>query len=174
MTIFVDKRHFIWCLCALLIFFSFSVLRLRSAIWRYLLTSGWHPIRMQSQCMTVLACSLVGAGTNKQHVVTKNTAKLDRETEELKHLKIPFDLGKIIQEGRASKGLKQSELAAVSWTTSWSWSEFRASFVSYALFSWKFIVFFLFCLQSITNKQIENLRETTGDCRLRSWSRYPE
>lgn len=55
-----------------------------------------------------------GAATNKQHVVTKNTAKLDRETEELKHDKIPFDLGKIIQEGRAAKGLKQSELAAVS------------------------------------------------------------
>lgn len=54
-----------------------------------------------------------GAGTNKQHVITKNTAKLDRETEELKHDKIPLEVGKIIQEGRKSKGLKQSELAAV-------------------------------------------------------------
>ncbi|XP_055323744.1 endothelial differentiation-related factor 1 homolog [Sitodiplosis mosellana] len=53
-----------------------------------------------------------GAGTNKQHVVTKNTAKLDRETEELKHDKIPLEVGKIIQEGRKQKGLKQSELAA--------------------------------------------------------------
>lgn len=56
----------------------------------------------------------VGAGTNKQHVITKNTAKLDRETEELKHDKIPHEVGKIIQEGRKLKGLKQSELAAVS------------------------------------------------------------
>lgn len=56
----------------------------------------------------------VGAGTNKQHVITKNTAKLDRETEELKHDKIPLEVGKIIQEGRKSKGMKQSELAAVS------------------------------------------------------------
>lgn len=55
-----------------------------------------------------------GAGTNKQHVVTKNTAKLDRETEELKHDKIPLEVGKLIQEGRKSKGLKQSDLAAVS------------------------------------------------------------
>lgn len=55
-----------------------------------------------------------GAGTNKQHVVTKNTAKLDRETEELKHDKIPLEVGKLIQEGRKNKGLKQSDLAAVS------------------------------------------------------------
>lgn len=57
---------------------------------------------------------LDGAGTNKQHVITKNTAKLDRETEELKHDKIPLEVGKIIQDGRKAKGLKQSELAAVS------------------------------------------------------------
>lgn len=55
-----------------------------------------------------------GAGTNKQHVVTKNTAKLDRETEELKHDKVPLELGKIIQDARKAKGLKQSDLAAVS------------------------------------------------------------
>jgi len=52
-----------------------------------------------------------GAGTNKQHVITKNTAKLDRETEELKHDKIPVELGKIIQQGRNSKGLSQKDLA---------------------------------------------------------------
>lgn len=56
----------------------------------------------------------VGAGTNKQHVVTKNTAKLDRETEELKHDKVPLDVGKIIQQGRNAKGLSQKDLATVS------------------------------------------------------------
>ncbi|XP_003702055.1 multiprotein bridging factor 1 [Megachile rotundata] len=52
-----------------------------------------------------------GGGTNRQHVATKNTAKLDRETEELKHDKIPLDLGKLIQQGRQSKGLSQKDLA---------------------------------------------------------------
>lgn len=57
---------------------------------------------------------IVGAGTNKQHAATKNTAKLDRENEELKHDKIPMDVGKIIQQGRNSKGLSQKDLATVS------------------------------------------------------------
>ncbi|XP_018789935.1 PREDICTED: endothelial differentiation-related factor 1 homolog isoform X1 [Bactrocera latifrons] len=52
-----------------------------------------------------------GAGTNKQHITTKNTAKLDRETEELKHDKIPLDVGKLIMQGRQSKGLSQKDLA---------------------------------------------------------------
>ncbi|XP_053595841.1 endothelial differentiation-related factor 1 homolog isoform X2 [Microplitis mediator] len=52
-----------------------------------------------------------GGGSNKQHVNTKNTAKLDRETEELKHETVPLDLGKLIQQGRQSKGLSQKDLA---------------------------------------------------------------
>ncbi|XP_030385450.1 endothelial differentiation-related factor 1 homolog [Scaptodrosophila lebanonensis] len=52
-----------------------------------------------------------GAGTNKQHVTTKNTAKLDRETEELRHDKIPLDVGKLIMQGRQGKGLSQKDLA---------------------------------------------------------------
>jgi len=52
-----------------------------------------------------------GAGTNKQHVITKNTAKLDRENEELKHDKVPIEVGKLIQQGRNSKGLSQKDLA---------------------------------------------------------------
>ncbi|XP_050301803.1 endothelial differentiation-related factor 1 homolog [Anthonomus grandis grandis] len=52
-----------------------------------------------------------GAGSNKQHVTTKNTAKLDRETEELKHESISLDVGKLIQQGRQSKGWSQKELA---------------------------------------------------------------
>lgn len=51
------------------------------------------------------------AGQNKQHVVTKNTAKLDRETEELHHDRVPLEVGKVIQQGRQSKGLTQKDLA---------------------------------------------------------------
>lgn len=59
---------------------------------------------------------LDGAGTNRQHVTTKNTAKLDRETEELRHEKIPLEVGKLIMQGRQSKGLSQKELATVKMT----------------------------------------------------------
>ncbi|XP_068831524.1 endothelial differentiation-related factor 1 isoform X2 [Capricornis sumatraensis] len=38
------------------------------------------------------------AGQNKQHSVTKNTAKLDRETEELHHDRVPLEVGKKINE----------------------------------------------------------------------------
>uniref|UniRef100_A0A673IC40 Endothelial differentiation-related factor 1 homolog n=1 Tax=Sinocyclocheilus rhinocerous TaxID=307959 RepID=A0A673IC40_9TELE len=51
------------------------------------------------------------AGQNKQHVVTKNTAKLDRETEELSHQRVPLEVGKVIQLGRQNKGLTQKDLA---------------------------------------------------------------
>jgi len=52
-----------------------------------------------------------GAGSNKQHIATKNTAKLDRETEELRHEPISLDVGKIIQQGRQSKNMSQNDLA---------------------------------------------------------------
>ncbi|XP_065161491.1 endothelial differentiation-related factor 1 homolog [Atheta coriaria] len=52
-----------------------------------------------------------GAASNKQHVTTKNTAKLDRETEELRHEEISFDVGKTIQQGRQAKGMTQKDLA---------------------------------------------------------------
>lgn len=52
-----------------------------------------------------------GAGTNKQHVTTKNTAKLDRETDELRHEKVSLDLGKLIMQGRQAKGMSQKDLA---------------------------------------------------------------
>ena len=58
-------------------------------------------------------CFSGGAATNKQHVTTKNTAKLDRETEELKHEKVSLDLGRVIQQGRQSKGWSQKDLATV-------------------------------------------------------------
>ncbi|XP_042101339.1 endothelial differentiation-related factor 1 isoform X1 [Ovis aries] len=51
------------------------------------------------------------AGQNKQHSVTKNTAKLDRETEELHHDRVPLEVGKAIQQGRQGQGLTQRDLA---------------------------------------------------------------
>ncbi|KAI4880023.1 hypothetical protein NFI96_018971 [Prochilodus magdalenae] len=51
------------------------------------------------------------AGQNKQHLVTKNTAKLDRETEELHHERVTLEVGKVIQKGRQDKGLTQKDLA---------------------------------------------------------------
>lgn len=53
------------------------------------------------------------AGQNKQHLVTKNTAKLDRETEELHHERVPLEVGKVIQKGRQEKGMTQKDLATV-------------------------------------------------------------
>lgn len=53
----------------------------------------------------------VNAGTNKQHAPTRNTAKLDRETEELKHKSIDNSVARIIQQGRQAKGLSQKDLA---------------------------------------------------------------
>merc|ERR1712004_276694 len=37
-----------------------------------------------------------GAGQNKHSVTSMNTAKLDQETEELKHDKVSLDVGKLI------------------------------------------------------------------------------
>ncbi|XP_030639971.1 endothelial differentiation-related factor 1 homolog isoform X1 [Chanos chanos] len=51
------------------------------------------------------------AGQNKQHMVTKNTAKLDRETEELHHQRVSLEVGKVIQKGRQDKGMTQKDLA---------------------------------------------------------------
>uniref|UniRef100_A0A8C2CQB1 Endothelial differentiation related factor 1 n=1 Tax=Cyprinus carpio TaxID=7962 RepID=A0A8C2CQB1_CYPCA len=62
--------------------------------------------------LMLLWCRISGsAGQNKQHLVTKNTAKLDRETEELHHQRVPLEVGKVIQKGRQDKGLTQKDLA---------------------------------------------------------------
>lgn len=53
------------------------------------------------------------AGQNKQHVTTKDTAKLDRETEELHHDTLGLDVGRIIQQARNEKKMTQKELATV-------------------------------------------------------------
>ena len=51
------------------------------------------------------------AGQNKQHSSSKDTAKLDRETEELHHERVSLDVGKIIQKGRMDKKMSQKDLA---------------------------------------------------------------
>lgn len=45
--------------------------------------------------------------------MTKNTAKLDRETEELHHQRVSLEVGKVIQQGRQEKGMTQKDLATV-------------------------------------------------------------
>ncbi|XP_041368052.1 endothelial differentiation-related factor 1-like [Gigantopelta aegis] len=52
-----------------------------------------------------------GGGGNKQHSSNKNTAVLDRETEELHHDSISLDVAKLIQLYRQKKNLTQKELA---------------------------------------------------------------
>jgi len=52
-----------------------------------------------------------GAASNKHPVANVNTAKLDRETEELKHDHVPLEVGKLIMQGRQSKGMSQKDLA---------------------------------------------------------------
>lgn len=53
------------------------------------------------------------AGQNKQHSAHKDTAKLDRETEELRHQHVTLDVGRLIQQSRAAKNMTQKELATV-------------------------------------------------------------
>ncbi|XP_005103567.1 endothelial differentiation-related factor 1 [Aplysia californica] len=50
-------------------------------------------------------------GQNKQLSANKNTAKLDRETEELHHEHVTLDVSKLIQQGRQARGWTQKELA---------------------------------------------------------------
>ena len=52
-----------------------------------------------------------GAATNKQHVPTNDLAKLDGETEALKHETISRELGQLIQKARTDKKMTQKELA---------------------------------------------------------------
>jgi putative transcription factor len=51
------------------------------------------------------------AATNKQKVAAKDTAKLDRETEELKHERVSLDFSKALQQARSTKGMTQKDLA---------------------------------------------------------------
>jgi len=55
--------------------------------------------------------SKYGGGGNRQHGTSLNTARLDAETEELKHDKVSMDVGKLIQKGRQAKEMTQKDLA---------------------------------------------------------------
>ena len=46
----------------------------------------------------------VGAGGNRQHESSKDTAALDRETEELKHATLSLDVGKAIMQVASNHG----------------------------------------------------------------------
>ncbi|CAF0809636.1 unnamed protein product [Didymodactylos carnosus] len=50
-------------------------------------------------------------GSNKQHESAKNTAVLDRETEELHHDRISGDVSRVIQQARVAKEWTQADLA---------------------------------------------------------------
>ena len=65
----------------------------------------------QRQGIAVETSKKFGAATNKKPSTSLNTAKLDRETEELKHNTVGLDVGKLIQQGRQAKGLTQKDLA---------------------------------------------------------------
>ena len=51
------------------------------------------------------------AATNKKPGTSLNTAKLDRETEELHHNTVGLDVGRLIQQGRQAKEMTQKDLA---------------------------------------------------------------
>ncbi|CAK9291308.1 unnamed protein product [Gordionus sp. m RMFG-2023] len=51
------------------------------------------------------------AGTNKQKSVDKNTLKLEQDTENLQHEKVPLELGKIISKRRVEMNMTQKDLA---------------------------------------------------------------
>jgi putative transcription factor len=65
----------------------------------------------QRQGLDIETSKKFSAGQNKQHVAAKDTAKLDRETEELHHDTIGLDVGRLIQQHRQAKGWTQKELA---------------------------------------------------------------
>eukprot|EP00794_Sanderia_malayensis_P016070 gene16070-17693_t len=51
------------------------------------------------------------AATNKQHTASRDTAKLERETEELQHAHVSLEVGKLIQKIRMEREMTQKELA---------------------------------------------------------------
>lgn len=51
------------------------------------------------------------AGHNKQHEAAKNTAVLDRETEELHHDRVDKDVARAMQQARVAKEWTQADLA---------------------------------------------------------------
>lgn len=60
---------------------------------------------------TVDTAKKFNAGANRKVATDKNTAKLDRETEELHHDRITMGVGKAIMQGRQAKEWTQKDLA---------------------------------------------------------------
>jgi len=65
----------------------------------------------QKQGIPIETSKKYNAATNKHTATTLNTAKLDRETEELHHDKVGLEVSKLIQQSRQAKGLTQKDLA---------------------------------------------------------------
>ncbi|XP_062589980.1 endothelial differentiation-related factor 1 homolog [Saccostrea cucullata] len=65
----------------------------------------------QRQGLTVETSKKYDGGHNRQVKGDKNTAKLDRETEELHHDTVSLDVSKLIQQARSEKKLTQKDLA---------------------------------------------------------------
>jgi len=65
----------------------------------------------QRQGLDVETSKKYSAGQNKQHSAAKNTAKLDRETEEPAPRICGTQRGRLIQQGRQAKSMNQKELA---------------------------------------------------------------
>nr|SVE73935.1 EOG090X0ILG [Daphnia atkinsoni] len=63
------------------------------------------------QGLEVETVTKYGAATNKHTGTSLNTAKLDQESEELKHASLSMDIAKLIQKGRQDKGFTQKDLA---------------------------------------------------------------
>uniref|UniRef100_A0A5F8GUL5 Endothelial differentiation-related factor 1 n=1 Tax=Monodelphis domestica TaxID=13616 RepID=A0A5F8GUL5_MONDO len=94
---------------------QFHIVNINISIWRTVKSDSpfgksFLYVRFQSSLPSLILC-IGAAGQNKQHSITKNTAKLDRETEELHHDRVTLEVGKVIQQGRQSKGLTQKDLA---------------------------------------------------------------
>ncbi|XP_023222349.1 endothelial differentiation-related factor 1 homolog isoform X1 [Centruroides sculpturatus] len=65
----------------------------------------------QRQGLAIETTKKYNAATNKQHQTSMNTAKLDRETEQLHHDTVGLEIGRLIQQGRQNKNLTQKDLA---------------------------------------------------------------
>lgn len=73
--------------------------------------SDFHHV---GSCSIVRNCLCADeGGHNRQGKGDKNTAKLDRETEELHHDHVGMEVSKLIQYGRGEKKLTQKDLATV-------------------------------------------------------------
>ncbi|CDW59065.1 endothelial differentiation factor 1 [Trichuris trichiura] len=75
-------------------------------------TRGDQAVRLAQQRGVQLETTRkFNAATNKQHVMTKSAAKLDKETEAQHIDTVGIEVGRIIQKGRQTKKWTQADLA---------------------------------------------------------------